>query len=261
MKRWMMDLPKYAKESKLLPSGKKINPRYIAMLKLLRQNSNSYSLLFEKLPKAFGYESHFSAGLGENIGAAKLCYDRMIDRLRQSLSAKTKILFTIPQNRDNEARMSLASTIRDWCETIDQGAFDHLFPDGTEKCLALFKTITNDENTFMVRLAKTVTGLRLEDWDSETSDLFINRLSQFKNTAESYHSVEDQQNDAAETNYKVTFINQDGSVSTKSFERVETGRRGKLLHNQIVHSLEAMGQAISEQEKRQVLIDILHELC
>lgn len=75
------------------------------------------------------------------------------------------------------------------------------------------------------------------------------------------HSVEDQQNDAAETNYKVTFINQDGSVSTKSFERVETGRRGKLLHNQIVHSLEAMGQAISEQEKRQVLIDILHELC
>ena len=261
MKRWMMDLPKYAKESKLLPSGKKINPRYIAMLKLLRQNSNSYSLLFEKLPKAFGYESHFSAGLGENIGAAKLCYDRMIDRLRQSLSAKTKSLFTIPQNRDNEARMSLASTIRDWCETIDQGAFDHLFPDGTEKCLALFKTITNDENTFMVRLAKTVTGLRLEDWDSETSDLFINRLSQFKNTAESYHSVEDQQNDAAETNYKVTFINQDGSVSTKSFERVETGRRGKLLHNQIVHSLEAMGQAISEQEKRQVLIDILHELC
>ena len=157
--------------------------------------------------------------------------------------------------------MSLASTIRDWCETIDQGAFDHLFSDGTEKCLALFKTITNDENTFMVRLAKTVTGLRLEDWDSETSDLFINRLSQFKNTAESYHSVEDQQNDAAETNYKVTFINQDGSVSTESFERVETGRRGKLLHNQIVHSLEAMGQAISEQEKGQVLIDILHELC
>lgn len=59
MKRWMMDLPKYAKESKLLPSGKKIDPRYIAMLKLLRQNSNSYSLLFEKLLKAFGYESNF----------------------------------------------------------------------------------------------------------------------------------------------------------------------------------------------------------
>ena len=37
--------------------------------------------------------------------------------------------------------------------------------------------------------------------------------------------------------------------------------RGKLLHNKILSELEAMGLSISEQEKRQVLINILKDLC
>ena len=34
-----------------------------------------------------------------------------------------------------------------------------------------------------------------------------------------------------------------------------------LLHNQISKALDAMGQAIPEQEKRQILVDILEKLC
>ena len=69
------------------------------------------------------------------------------------------------------------------------------------------------------------------------------------------------QNESPETNYKVTFINSNGVASTRSFERIETSKRGKLLYNQIMRSLEAMGQVISEQEKRQILMDILHDMC
>lgn len=261
MRRWMMALPKYSKESRILPSGKRIDSRYVAMIKLLRQNINGYNLLFEKMPKAFGYEEHFSAGLGENIEAAKRCYDEILERLKQSLADKTKSLFMLPQNKGIDGKMSLASTIRDWCDSIDPDAFEHLFQDGTEKCLALFKNVTNDENTFIVRLAKTVTGLRIEDWDTETSSLFVSRLKQYKATAENYRSTMNSQNESPETNYKVTFINSNGVASTRSFERIETSKRGKLLYNQIMRSLEAMGQAISEQEKRQILMDILHDMC
>ena len=59
----------------------------------------------------------------------------------------------------------------------------------------------------------------------------------------------------------VTFISEDGSTTTRSFERVEISGRGKLLHNQITRALEAMGQSISEQEKRQILMGILQNLC
>lgn len=53
----------------------------------------------------------------------------------------------------------------------------------------------------------------------------------------------------------------DGSAITKSFERVEYSNRGKLLFNQITQSLDSMGHALSEQEKRQILMEILKKLC
>lgn len=260
MKRWMLSLPKYSKESKVLPSGKKIDARYLGMMKLLRQNTSSYSLLFEKLPQTFGYDD-FTPGISENIQAAKSCFDGIIDRLKQSLSAKIKSLFMLDQNDKLDSRASLASVIKDWCDSIDQGAFDHLFPDGTDKCLGLFKTVTNDEGTFVARIAKVVTGLRLEDWDGNTSAGFIEKLTQFKATAESFKSSTDNCNATEANGYQVIFVSKDGSRKTKSFERVETSKRGVLLHNQISKSLEAMGQAISEQEKRQILVDILEKMC
>lgn len=225
-------------------------------MKLLRQNTSSYNLLFEKLPQTFGYDE-FTPGMCENIQAAKDCFDGMIDRLKQSLSAKVKAVFMPHPSDRADARASLASVIKDWCDSLDQGAFDHLFTDGTSKCLGLFKTITNDEDMFISRLAKIVTGLRLEDWDSNTSSSFIDKLNQFKVSAESYKSKTGNQSESEVSDYQVTFVGKDGNRTTKSFERVETSKRGMLLHNQISKALDAMGQAIPEQEKRQILVDIL----
>ena len=125
MKRWMLSLPKFAKESKTLPSGKRVDERYLGMMKLLRQNTSSYNLLFEKLPQTFGYDE-FTPGMCENIQAAKDCFDGMIDRLKQSLSAKVKAVFMPHPSDRADARASLASVIKDWCDSLDQGAFDHL---------------------------------------------------------------------------------------------------------------------------------------
>jgi len=52
-----------------------------------------------------------------------------------------------------------------------------------------------------------------------------------------------------------------GESFTKRFDRVEYSNRGKLLYNSITANLAAMGQAISEQEKRQILMEVLKELC
>lgn len=261
MHSWMMALPKFAKECTVLPSGERINREYQTMMRLLRQNENGYNLLFVKLPKAFGYENAFPKDLADKIVAAKMCYDGIMDQLQQVLSAKSKFLFIAPQDMLTLEQMSLASVIQDWCETLDQAAFSHLFPDGAEKVLQLFQTVTNDEGAFVTKLAKTVTGLRPDDWNSKTIEIFTTKLSQYKETAESYHKEHRVENPISSKNYTITFINEDSSTTTRSFERVETSGRGKLLHNQITRALEAMGQSISEQEKRQILIEILQNLC
>ena len=261
MKRWLLSLPKYAKESRVYPNGKRIDERYLSMNKLLRQNTSSYELLFESLPNAFGYRGEFTAGLAENIKACKECYDNLIEDLKEALVSKTKVTFMLPANEGQGKNMSLASTIREWCDTLDPACFTHLFSDGTDKCLALFKSITNDENAFIMRLAKTAIGLRIEDWDSSTIDTFEKKLTQYKATAESYHTETTRQDTEQASNYQVTFIDADGGSITKSFERVESTKRGKLLYNQITQSLDAMGHSITEQEKRQILMDVLKKLC
>ena len=155
----------------------------------------------------------------------------------------------------------MPSVIKDWCESLDEKVFEQLFTNGTEKCLGLFKTATNDEETLIARLAKTATDLRLEDWDSSTYERFVANVKKYKATAEAYQSIDAAQEEVAADAYQVTFVGENGQSVTKRFSRVDYSKRGKLLYNQVTDALDSMGQSISEQEKRQIIMDILKELC
>ena len=259
MKRWYLSLPRYAKESKGI-GDKESSKRYRKMVKLLKQNLNGHELLFEKLPEAFGYRD-FNEGLAENIEQAKLYYDSEISILKAELIKRTKQIFSIATNRAKLKRVSLSSVIKDWCETLDPHVFEQLFENGTDKCLDLFKEVTNDEETFIARLAKATTDLRVEDWDDDTIERFAENLVMYKKTAEEFQSGESESDDSAASTYEIRFRTDDGSSEIKRFDRVETSKRGKLLYNSILSEIDSMGYSISEQEKRQILMDILKKMC
>lgn len=61
--------------------------------------------------------------------------------------------------------------------------------------------------------------------------------------------------------YQLSYEDETGRAVTKRFDKVETSSRGKLLYNMIETAITGMGQAVSEQEKRQILMDVLRELC
>ncbi|MGE5662007.1 MAG: restriction endonuclease subunit S [Ignavibacteriales bacterium] len=261
MKRWYMDLPKFAKETNLMMHGTKKDKRYLSMIRVLRQNIGGHELLFKKLPESFGYAEEFNFGLSENIAAARSYYDGCLAQLKHELIRSVKEIFILPQNKANLFKISLSSVIKDWCENLDTKVFEQLFADGTEKCLGLFKTVTNDEETFISRLAKVATDLRLEDWDDSVSAHFIRNMKQYKTTAEEFHSEELIPSEAITDVYQLTFMDNNGQSVTKRFDRVEYSKRGKLLYNAITADLDSMGHSISEQEKRQILMEVLKELC
>lgn len=259
MKRWYLSLPRYAKESKGI-GDKESSKRYLKMVKLLKLNLNGHELLFEKLPEAFGYRD-FNEGLAENIENAKNYYDGKIAELKVELIKQTKQIFSIAANRAKLKRTSLSSVIKDWCETLNPHVFEQLFENGTNKCLGLFKEVTNDEETFVARLAKAATDLRVEDWDDDTVERFKENLAMYKRTAEEFQSSESESEDSAASTYEIRFRSDDGSSEVKRFDRVETSKRGKLLYNSILSEIDSMGYSISEQEKRQILMDILKKMC
>ena len=42
---------------------------------------------------------------------------------------------------------------------------------------------------------------------------------------------------------------------------METSGKGRLLKNRLTDALDSFGQAISEAEKRQILMEVLKKLC
>ena len=261
MRRWYMSLPKYSKEQKRTVSGDRVDKRYLAFARLLRQNVGAHELLFERLPEAFGYTAEFTPGVVENVTAAKQYYDNSLTALKKALAKGVKEMFA-PTGTKCFDMASLASVIRDWCDSLDATVYEQLFADGTEKCLSLFRSVTNDEDTFIARLAKIATDLRLEDWDDNTNERFVRNLTRYKSTAEQYHAKTEQKKETvSDNNYQVTFVDDTGATTTKRFDKVEITKRGKLLLNAITSDIESMGHSISEQEKRQILMEVLKKMC
>ena len=56
-------------------------------------------------------------------------------------------------------------------------------------------------------------------------------------------------------------LDESGNDKVRSFEKTEYSDRANLLYQDITAAIDEMGQSITEQEKRQVLIDILTKLC
>lgn len=261
MHRWYMAIPKYAKDSKKTPDGGKLRKDYQEMMKLLKQNVNGNELLFEMLPKIFGLKE-FHESLVDNIISAKEYYDGYIQKVKKSLKNEIKNIFILQELSPQVHRMSLSSVIKDWCESIDQGAFDQLFTDGTDRCLGLFKNVSNDDDTTVSRLAKLSTELRLEDWDDKIRDLFLQNIRMYKETAENYHKAQEKHTESVETSaYQISFTDDNGKMITKRFDHVENTGKGKLLYNQVTAALDSMGRSISMQEKRQILMEILKSIC
>ena len=261
MRRWYMALPKVAKESKKTADGKKIPKAYQGLLKLLKQNISGNEFLFERMPKLFSM-NEFQETLSDNVEAVKIFYDGYLRNMKIRLIKMTKETFVFPKAIANVNKMSLSSVIKDWCESLNQTVFEHLFSDGTDKCLGLFRNITNDDYLTISRLAKLATDLRIEDWDEKVLDLYLKNICRYKKTAESYRSEKRKISDSQNTStYQITFLDKNGISVTKKFDSVEETGKGKLLYNQVTAALESMGRSISDQEKRQILMEILKYLC
>ena len=260
MRRWYMALPKYSKESTKRPTGEKLVRRQLEIMKLLRQNTSSSDLLFKKLPEAVDYHGDY-ADAATDIIDAKGFFDGLLTELKQELISKTKAAFLPENDKKASKKTTLTDAAKDWCNRLDPKSFEQLFSDGTDRFLQHLRSMTNDEDLFITRLAKMATGLRLEDWDNKTVKQYIDALARFMKTAKDFHSsvVAETINDTS--SYQVTFADEEGTSTTRRFDKVEVSARGKLLFNQITASLEAMGHSISEQEKRQILMEVLKKLC
>ena len=157
--------------------------------------------------------------------------------------------------------VSLNSVLTEWYENLKPETKQHLFANNENAILNLISTITNDEFLFAERIGKAITGLRLNDWNNTIAQNFRELLEAFKNSIEEFDRQADSKTNNAIQQFTMIITDDDGVERTRYFEKVEYSSRANLLYQDITAAIEEMGQSITEQEKRQVLIDILSKLC
>lgn len=249
MRRWFLALPKYAKE---FSSDDKTFQRRRELLKALRQNLSGTDLLFKRLPRIFPRQD--LSETADEIISAKKFFDGRLDALKIFLVAETKKFFSQDQTA------ILSEIFRQWARSLNEKVFEQIFPDGTEIFLRTIKNPSHDEKILVTELAELATGLRLEDWNDATIRNYFATLAQFKSTAENFHVVPVEPVEE-KFGFQINFFDSAGEKVTGRFDTVEVSPRGKLLFNQIVSALDAMGRAIPVQEKRQILADVLKKFC
>lgn len=263
MRRWYLSLPKYSREAQVQPDGKKMKKSYLDLMRMLKGNEIGYELLFKKLPKAFNHDETNLEGLEENLTAAKKRYDELLEDLETQLRIITRETYAVQQESEKKRGKSLRQIMVDWCDTLQPSTFAELFTDGTNKALELYKNVTADESTFIRRLAKLTTGLRLEDWDDNTIIHFKEAIAAYKTTAEKYQEKAEQTvsgHSEQVEGYRITYKNEQGETVTKHFDRVDASMRAGLLKKRVEQAINEFGQAVSDEEKRQVLMDVLQTM-
>ena len=255
MNRWYFDLPKYTKEIYSKANLKKTNQTFVDFLDLFTQNASSEEIIFERMPMVFTGKPSCGKNVCTKLSDAKNGIDNSIIRLKQSLLDITKNVFA-----NQQAKKALVPSLcREWTKRLDKNVSDNVFDDGiTDRMLNLFYQNLADEGKFIESLAEILTGLRIVDWNYNTIDSFKVKLKECKNSAENYRDSDKRSQD---NSYRLSFTDEKGRESTKTFSKVDLTPRSRLLFNKMEDALNTMGQALTAAEKRQVVVNILQKMC
>jgi len=260
--RWYLSLPRFTKTATRIYGGSfhtesyaNMPQEYLSFFKALKRTDiNPREFLFEGLPKIFKTEKP-DKGLLKYVSEAKEYLDNYVTQTSQTISDDLRLFFDPSAHPD----ASLASIIHEWSDNLSEDLREQVFAGSTNRILSAITAFTSDEENSLRRLYKSVTSLRIEDWDERTIQVFISEMGRFKDVIERFAA--DSSSDTTHTALRISFKGQSGDIETKSFQHVSLTPRAKLLKNEIETAIEEMGQSIDDSEKRQVLFDVLREIC
>lgn len=256
MRRWYLQLTRFEASTRFecTEDGKILNlDKSIIKFRNLLSNPelNAHELIFEKLPKCFD-TSEYNKIISE-VRKAYQVIGQNLYHYEKRLAEKIRLIF---KGKGNE---SLASILANYYDGLKTRTKEHAFSGKTSMFIAVIKHPNRDELRIIEDIARAILNLRISDFTDEIMSLVEESIKEVKDQIDQYD--QDERNDSnSGGGYKITFIDENGNEIVRQFDKVECSSRAKLLYNDITSQLEEFGQAVSSDEKRQVLFNILKEL-
>lgn len=255
---WVRELPKYSKDLR-----KNTPKEYVELLNILRTPGiGAQEILFNRTSKILN-SSDYSNEIYHKLDKFKIYYDKAINLLEEELIECTKRSLGIDNKND-----SLCNCGKKFIETLDNHIFEHRFENHAENLLKVFESCGNDENKLIKSLALRITGINTVDWSEDTIEIFNKQLAEYIDTLKNYKYtnsenrsiIEDTTTSVSTGTYFINFVDENGNVKKRNFNKMTCSKKAGVLESELLNILEEYGQSINENEKCQVLINILEEL-
>lgn len=254
---WFVALPQMTRNAKVDRSHggtipvSKVRMRFFKAIKKI--DCDTDKLLFEEIPSIFG-EVRDSSSLIDALKNEKQACDEYLKDCVEGLAHALMALFGPEAHED----ASLASVLRDWVDAHPV-VRTSVYSGINNQVLQTVMTATGDDFVTVNRIAKAATALRIDDWNDNRFDDFLRIVQGMKNEVES--AVNDTGVADESGCVSIRFADENGAFREKTFSAVVPSRRAKLLKTGILACLDEMGGALSPEEKRQVVFDVLRGLC
>ena len=255
---WYVELPQVTRNCKFdharAGDPKPLSKSRTAFFRAIRKiEKDSNVFLFEELPEAFGCDVGSTNLIAEIRREKKEC-DEYLTKTIDALSSELIAMF----GPDSHADASLGSILRDWVDR-NPATSTHVFNGINNQVISAIRAANGDDRVTVHRIAKAATSLRIDDWNDARFDDFLKTMQSAKAEVEGANGVEG--GVAGGRTISLTFTSDDGTPLQKTFDAVECSGRSRLLKNSILSCLNEMGGALQPEEKRQVVFEVLEELC
>jgi len=257
MRLWYVALPQMTRNAKANHSHggavsiPKVRTRFFKAIK--RMDYDTDKLLFEEIPSIFG-ETYDSNTLIDALKNEKDACDEYLHDCVEGLAHTLMALF----DPDAHENASLSSVLRDWVDARP-AVHTNVYSGINNQVLQAVATATGDDFVTVNRIAKAATALRIDDWNDERFGDFLRIVQGMKDEVES--TVDEPGTEDESACVSIRFADEDGAFREKTFPAVVPSRRAKLLKMELLACLDEMGGALSPEEKRQVVFDVLRGLC
>lgn len=175
------------------------------------------------------------------------------------------------ENHDNRVREHLIKTTKEvinkhytgtlngnlikWYTDLTIEQKEHLYNTETNKFMKFIEEGDHSEIDIVNKFAQIFTGLAIEDWNDNSINLYLSGLKESKKDVESYEAaVESDENEGL---IRISFESNDNQVVEKTFNKAEISPIGSTLFNAIDEVIDEYGYSIDDNEKRNILMQIL----
>lgn len=253
MRRWFVSLPKLTRDTQQISKEAKSLRKLIRNLQMV-----STRLLFREIPNIFGYKEFDSQVVDDLVSCLRTIKDEMD---YYHLSVINRLEKRLLEQLPHQGQDSLLSGLKLWYQGLAAQQKNRLYSDGTQELLDLIEDFHGENRVeFVKQVLYLLTGLRLEDWSDTTSNGVEDEFAQMIAEVAKIQASLEQATETKSNHIFIEFERADGTRVQRSFPKGNISRSGQLLHNVLKSFIQEYGDAVTNNEKRNILIKLLEEL-